>query len=311
MRKEAYLKAVVLCLMMGVFSPILAAEPKTDLLWPAGAPGAKGTDPGDQPSLTYYLADQKTPGTAVVICPGGGYGHLATDHEGDQIARWLNSFGVTGIVLRYRHHARGYEHPIPLQDAQRALSTVRAKAESLHIRPDRIGVMGFSAGGHLASTLGTHFHKGQKDAADPIDQVSCRPDFMILVYPVITMTDPFTHQGSRTNLLGANPPAELVDLLSNEKQVTSETPPTFLIHTETDPAVPVENSLYFYAALRKAGVPAELHLFRQGRHGFGLGASDGAVSAWPKLCEQWMRTMGWVGEVQNSEPRTQNPERRP
>jgi acetyl esterase/lipase len=294
MRKKACFKVVGLCLVMGVAVPILAAEPKTELLWPDGAPGAKGTGPGDQPSLAYYPVDQQTPGPAVLICPGGGYGHLATDHEGVQIAQWLNSFGVTGVILRYRHSAAGYQHPIPMQDAQRALSTVRSKAEQLHIRADQIGVIGFSAGGHLASTLGTHFHKGQPDAPDPIDRVSCRPDFMILVYPVITMTDPFTHQGSRKNLLGDNPSAQLIDLMSNEKQVTADTPPTFLIHTETDPAVPVENSLYFYTALRKAGVPAELHLFRQGRHGFGLGANDGAVSAWPKLCEQWMRTMGYM-----------------
>ena len=273
----------------------LAGEPTSELLWPDGAPGAKAAGPGDRPSLTYYLpAEHKTPGAAVVICPGGGYGHLAVDHEGDQIARWLNSFGVTGVVLRYRHNADGYQHPIPLQDAQRGLSTVRSKAETLHIRADRIGVLGFSAGGHLASSLGTHFHKGLKDAPAPIDRVSCRPDFMVLVYPVITMTDPFTHQGSRKNLLGDDPDPKLIEAMSNEKQVTSETPPAFLIHAETDPAVPVENSLLFYTALRKAGVPAELHLFRQGRHGFGLGANDGEVSVWPKLCEEWMRTMGFV-----------------
>jgi acetyl esterase/lipase len=297
MGQGAYVKAVGLWVVMGVVGQALAAEPKMELLWPGGAPGAKGTGPGDQPSLTYYLADQKSPGAAVVICPGGGYGHLATDHEGDQIARWLNSFGVTGIVLRYRHSGGGYRHPIPMQDAQRALSTVRSKAEQLHIRADQIGILGFSAGGHLASTLGTHFHKGQADAPDPIDRVSCRPDFMILVYPVITLTEPFTHQGSRKNLLGDNPSAELVDLMSNEKQVTPETPPTFLIHGGMDSAVPVENSLNFYTALRKAGVPAELHVFRQGGHGFGLGANDGEVSAWPKLCEQWMRTMGLINNL--------------
>lgn len=292
---RTWLRCTRLLVPMLLFSSGLGGEPTTELLWPNGAPGAKGSSPGDQPSLTYFLPpDRKTPGAAVVICPGGGYGHLATDHEGDQIARWLNSFGVTGVVLRYRHSANGYQHPIPLQDAQRALSTVRSKAEPLHIRPDRIGVLGFSAGGHLASTLGTHFLKGQEDAPDPVDRFGCRPDFLILVYPVITMTDPFCHQGSRRNLLGDSPDPKLIEALSNEKQVTAETPPTFLIHGETDPAVPVENSLAFYTALRKAGVPAELHVFRQGRHGFGLGAKDGEVSAWPRLCEQWMRTMGFV-----------------
>jgi acetyl esterase/lipase len=288
---------------LGVFvvmlAPAWAGDPKVEWLWPAGAPGAKGNAPGDQPSLTYYIpVESKAGGAAVVICPGGGYGHLATDHEGDQVARWLNSFGVTGVVLRYRHNGGGYQHPIPLQDAQRALSMVRSKAESLGIRPDRIGVLGFSAGGHLASTLGTHFHKGRPDANDPVDRVSCRPDFMVLVYPVITLIDPFCHQGSRKNLLGDRPEPSLVESLSNERQVTVDTPPTFLIHGETDNAVPVENSLFFYTALRKAGVPAEMHLFRQGRHGFGLGPNDGEVSAWPRLCEQWMRTMGWVESPQ-------------
>ncbi|MBP8303279.1 MAG: alpha/beta hydrolase [Phycisphaerae bacterium] len=299
MRQCTWCAVVAWWVFVAACAPGLGAEPSLEPLWPAGAPGARGNAPGDQPSLTYFLPEKRTAGgAAVVICPGGAYSHLATDHEGDQVARWLNSFGVTGVVLRYRHNGSGYRHPVPLQDAQRALSTVRSKAESLRIRPDRIGVLGFSAGGHLASTLGTHFYKGLPDAPDPIDRVSCRPDFMVLVYPVITLTDPFTHRGSRQNLLGDQPEPSLVDLLSNEKQVTSDTPPTFLIHGGADTGVPLENSLSFYSALRKAGVPAELHIFRQGRHGFGLGAKDGQVSVWPRLCEQWMRTMGWVASAE-------------
>jgi len=295
MRQCMYPGALGCWVLIAAVAPALGGELRVEPLWPNGPPAAKGNAPGDQPSLTYYVpAERDAGGMAVVICPGGGYNHLATDHEGDQVARWLNSFGVTGVVLRYRHNGNGYQHPVPLQDAQRALSTVRSRAESLGIRPDRIGVLGFSAGGHLASTLGTHFHKGRPDANDPVDRVSCRPDFMVLVYPVITLTDPFCHQGSRRNLLGDKPEQSLVESLSNERQVTADTPPTFLIHAGTDTAVPAENSLFFYTALRKAGVPAEMHLFKQGRHGFGLGAKEGEVSAWPGLCEQWMRTMGWV-----------------
>ena len=287
--------AVVAWILMGVLTQAYAREPQTELLWPGGAPGARGTGPADQPSVTYFFpTEQKTPGPAVVVCPGGGYGALAVGYEGEDVARWFNSFGVTGIVLRYRHSGGGYQHPVPLQDAQRALSLVRSRAAAMHVDPNRIGMLGFSAGGHLTSTLGTHFHTGRPDAADSVDRVSCRPDFLILVYPVVTMTNPFCHVGSRRNLLGDQPDPQRIDSLSNEKQVTSQTPPTFLIHGESDTAVPVENSLAFYTALRKAGVQAELHVFRQGRHGFGLGANDGEVSLWPKLCENWMRTMRWV-----------------
>jgi len=268
---------------------------KVELLWPKGAPGAKGAKDGDKPSLTIYLPPkQKATGTAVVICPGGGYGHLAIDHEGHQIARWLNSFGVAGFILKYRHRnsGAGYGHPAPLQDAQRAVSMVRSRAEEWNTNPNQIGILGFSAGGHLASTAGTHFHKGKADAKDPIDRASCRPDFMVLIYPVISLIEWCAHSGSRRNLLGNKPDEKLVENLSNERQVTPETPPTFLVHTYEDKGVPAENSIFFYLALRKAKVPAEMHLYQKGPHGFGLGQKHGPVSSWPLRCEDWMRGLG-------------------
>ncbi len=256
-------------------------------LWADRAPGATGDKDADKPTLTLWPAPpDKANGAAVVICPGGGYGHLAVGHEGKDVAAWLNSLGVSGYMLKYR--IAPYKHPVPLGDAQRAVRIVRANAEKWKIDPARIGILGFSAGGHLASSAATHFDAGQADAADPIDRVSCRPDFAVLVYPVITMGR-FTHGGSRNNLLGKNPDQALVDLMSNEKQVTAQTPPTFLIHTGNDGAVPVENSLAFFAACRAAKVPAELHVFESGPHGFGLGKPDKPYSAWPKLCEEWMR----------------------
>jgi acetyl esterase/lipase len=267
-----------------------AAEPRTQLLWPDGAPGAKGDRPEDKPTLTVFLPDEsKAVGTAVVICPGGGYGGLATDHEGKQIGEWLNSFGVAGFMLEYRHRGRGYGHPAPLQDAQRAIRTVRAGAEKWKIDPHKVGIMGFSAGGHLASTAGTHFDAGDPNAADAIERVSCRPDFMILCYAVIALDEPYTHQGSQENLLGKDAPPELIKSLSNEKQVTAETPPTFLFHTDEDTGVPAENSVQFYLALRRAKVPAELHIYRAGQHGVGLAKNLPGASVWPEECEAWMR----------------------
>jgi len=272
-----------------------AASHEVELLWPEGAPGAKGSAGGDKPKLTIYLPPkQKATGAAVVICPGGGYGGLAMDHEGHQIAEWLNSLGVAGFILEYRHRnsGAGYGHPAPLQDAQRAVRMVRSKAGECNIDPNRIGILGFSAGGHLASTAGTHFDKGNSEAKDPIDRVSCRPDFMVLLYPVISLGESFAHKGSGRNLLGDNPEPKLLDYLSNEKQVTPQTPPTFLVHTYEDKVVPAENSIYFYLALRKAKVPAEMHLYQKGRHGFGLGKTVGAASSWPLRCAEWMRGSG-------------------
>ena len=269
------------------------ASEKIELLWPAGAPGAKGQAENDKPTLTICLprAD-KAVGTAVVICPGGGYGHLAMSYEGVDVAHWFNSLGVAGIVLRYRHAGTGYAHPAPLDDAQRAIRAVRAHAAEWKIKPDRIGIMGFSAGGHLASTAGTHFDKGHSDAADPVQHENCRPDFMILAYPVISFTTEFTHTGSLKNLLGPNPDPKLVESLSNEKQVTPETPPTFLFHTDADGGVAPENSVLFYLALRRAKVPAELHIYEKGPHGVGLAAKLPATSSWPDRLADWMRGRG-------------------
>ena len=259
------------------------------LLWPSGAPGALGSEAVDKPKITVYRAAAATAnGAAVVVCPGGGYGVLAADHEGKQVAEWLNSFGVSAFVLQYRLGPR-YHHPAPLQDAQRAIRTVRARSAEWGIDPARIGILGFSAGGHLTATAATHFDAGQPGSSDPVERVPSRPDFAVLVYPVISMKDPVTHAGSRRNLLGENPDPKLVELLSNEQQVSAQTPPSFLFHTADDEAVPVENSLQFFEALHKAGVPAELHVFAHGHHGVGLAPDDPALSQWPKLCESWMR----------------------
>ena len=279
-------------LFLGVgFAQAPANMPKADLLWPGGAPGAQGTEDIDKPSLAPYLVPAgRGTGTAVIVCPGGGYVHLAMDHEGDQIAKWFNSLGVTAFVLQYRLGPK-YHHPVELGDAQRAIRTVRSKAAEYRLSPDRIGIMGFSAGGHLASTAGTHFDAGDAAAGDPIDRQSSRPDFLVLCYPVISFGE-FGHQGSKRYLLGDNPDPKLVASLSNETQVTARTPPTFLFHTTTDAAVPVENSVMFYAALRKAGVPAELHIYERGPHGVGLAPTDEVLSSWPARLADWLRVHG-------------------
>lgn len=259
-------------------------------LWPSGAPGALGKEPQDIPTLTPYIPKEKATGAAVIVCPGGGYSHLA-DHEGGPVAEWLNSVGITAFVLKYRIGPR-YHHPTPLQDAARAIRLVRSRAAEWKIDPQRIGILGFSAGGHLASTIGTHFDSGQASATDPIDRASSRPDLLVLIYPVITMGN-FTHGGSKKQLLGDSPSPELVALLSNELQVTKDTPPTFLVHTANDAAVPVENSLHFAEALRKAGVPFEMHIYERGPHGFGLGGKDPVLSTWPASCAAWLRLHGF------------------
>jgi acetyl esterase/lipase len=263
-----------------------------ELLWTAGAPGALGTDDADKPSLTLYPAPAAAASkTAVIVCPGGGYGFLAKDHEGDQIARWLNSLGVSAFLLQYRIAPR-YHYPAPVLDGQRAIRFVRAHAAEYHVLPDRIGIWGFSAGGHLASTTGTHFDAGDPRAADPIDRPSCRPDFMILAYPVISFTTPYTHRGSLRNLLGDNPDPKLVASLSNETQVTAQTPPTFLFSTNEDNGVPAENSVLFYLALRKAGVPAEIHVYERGPHGVGLASTDAVLVTWTQRVKDWLDIRG-------------------
>jgi acetyl esterase/lipase len=257
-------------------------------LWPDGAPGAQGKEFTDIPGVMVYLppADKAT-GAAVVICPGGGYGGLAMDHEGHKVAEWLNTLGIAGVILKYRH-APKYRHPTPLNDAQRAIRFVRANAKEWKIDPNRVGILGFSAGGHLASTAGTHFDKGDPDAKDPIDRLSCRPDFLVLVYPVITLVGPKAHVGSRNNLLGKSPDAKLVESLCNDKQVTADTPPTFLTHTKEDKGVPPENSMMFHEACKKAGVETEIHLYEKGQHGLGLGPKNLEFSEWPTRCSEWL-----------------------
>jgi acetyl esterase/lipase len=239
---------------------------------------------------------EKATGAAIVICPGGGYGGLA-NHEGEHYARCLNESGIAGFVLKYRLGPAGYHHPAMLQDAARAVRTVRAHAGDWKVDPKRIGIMGSSAGGHLASTLLTHFDEGKADAADPIERASSRPDLGILCYPVITLIGPFAHAGSRKNLLGTNPPPELVRELSNELQVTRNTPPCFVWHTDEDSGVPVENSLQFAAALRKAGVPFDLHVYQKGPHGLGLGSRDWNPDKrhpWTRDCVFWLTAQGFT-----------------
>ncbi len=264
-------------------------------LWPDGAPGALGKEEKDVPTLTPYSPDpDKATGAALVVLPGGGYGGLAS-HEGKDYALWLNEHGVAAFVLRYRLGSNGYRHPIMVSDAARAVRLVRARAADWKVDPRRVGIMGSSAGGHLASTLLTHFDAGKPDAEDPIERQSSRPDLGILCYPVITMGE-YTHQGSKNNLLGKDPSPELVRLLSNELQVTRQTPPCFLFHTYEDTAVPVENSLAFAGALRKAGVPFDLHVYQKGRHGIGLGDKPPFVHGhpWANDCLFWLKEQGFV-----------------
>jgi acetyl esterase/lipase len=275
-------------------APPILQEPQTLLLWPGGAPGALGTDDRDKPSITIYMPPSTTgPLTAVIIAPGGSYRALSMNNEGRAPANYFNSLGVAAFVLRYRLGPQ-YHHPIELGDMQRAIRLVRTRAAEWHIAPDKIGVMGFSAGGHLASSASTHFDNGDPGAADPIDRAGSRPDFAVLCYPVISFVEPFTHQGSKTNLLGENPDAALARSLSSETQVTAATPPTFLFHTNADATVPVENSVAYFQALRKAGVPAELHIFKEGRHGVGLAMQDPALAEWSRLLANWMRLSGLV-----------------
>lgn len=272
------------------FEEAIIAEPQTFPLWEDGAPGALGKTETDQPTLTYYPPVNGN-GTAIVIAPGGGYSLVAMNHEGRQIANWLNAIGVAAFVLKYRIGPK-YHHPIELGDAQRAVRLVRSRAAEFGVQPDRIGMMGFSAGGHLASTIATHFDSGNPKADDPIDRAGCRPDFAVLIYAVISFTAPYAHHGSVVSLLGENPDPKLLRQLSNELQVTSQTPPTFLFSTGEDTAVPPENSVTFYEALRKAGIPAELHVFEKGPHGVGLALNHPALNVWPTLLANWLRGRG-------------------
>jgi acetyl esterase/lipase len=275
-------------------APPLMQEPQTILLWPNGAPGAQGAEDRDKPALTIYMPPNTTgPMTAVIIAPGGSYARLSMNNEGRAPANHLNALGIAAFVLRYRLGPQ-YHHPIELGDAQRAIRTIRARAAEWHIAPDRIGMMGFSAGGHLASSASTHFDSGKADAADPIERVSSRPDFAILGYPVISFVESWTHQGSKTNLLGDGPDPALARSLSSDTQVTASTPPAFIYHTNADTVVPAENAVAYYLALRQAGVPAEMHIFKDGPHGTGLAMQDPALAEWPRLLANWLRASGFL-----------------
>lgn len=282
-----------------------AAAPVIDL-WPEGVPNLKADggpehDDGEgrvsnihHPSLTVFKAEHPN-GAAVIVCPGGGYVRLSFQHEGTEVAQWLNSLGVTAFVIRNR--LVQYGQPAPLQDILRAIRTVRSRAGEFQVDAKRIGVIGFSAGGHLAASAATLYADPDGNTGKPIDAYSARPDFAMLIYAVLTMEDPYVHKGSRTALLGKNPSRELIDHYSLEKQVHAQTPPCFLIATEEDHTVPPMNSLMFYEALRKAGVSAELHLFEHGPHGFGLRKDLGPTSEWPQRAAEWMQSHGWIPAV--------------
>ena len=246
-----------------------------------------------KPDIAVYLPSKRiATGQAVIICPGGGYNYLAYDLEGSDVAKFFNAKGLAAIVLKYRPPVSSCNiigHKSPLLDAQRAIRLVRYHSAEWHIDSNKIGIMGFSAGGHLASTAGTHFDAGEKNAADPVESMSSRPDFMILIYPVITMSLPYTHQGSREALLGKNPGDSLIQYFSNELHVTQNTPPVFIVHADDDNAVPVENSLLFYQALRKNGISTEMHIYPKGGHGFALALDKGCLETWPDRCIDWLR----------------------
>ncbi|WPJ96930.1 alpha/beta hydrolase [Coraliomargarita algicola] len=279
------LRLIASCLMMS-----LSLTAQTIELWPEGALNTEGMAEDDVPTLELtFPAEGTANGAAVVICPGGSYRHLVMGHEGRSIAQWFNSIGVTAAVLKYRIPAEGHPHPAPMEDVQRALQIMRSNSENWDLDPSKVGVLGCSAGGHLASTAATHFIDADPTTADPVARVSSRPDFLVLLYPVISMQRAITHSLSRQNLIGKNPSSEFVDLLSNELQVDSETPPTFIVAADNDTAVKAENSVRFYLALRQANVPAELHLYKEGGHGFGFRKQRTLpVHHWPDLLQDWL-----------------------
>ena len=298
-------------LIVFAFTTLSSAQTKVLKVWPDKIPGAIENPAIKEdtvklengqiriskvvsPTITLFFPSKETVnGAAVVICPGGGYGRLAIDHEGDFIAKWFNEIGVTGIVLKYRLPSDAImkdKNIGPLQDVQEAIRIVRRNSKDWNIGPDKIGIIGFSAGGHLASTASTHFNEKVYDS----DGTSARPDFAILLYPVISMNKEITHSGSRTNLLGENPSEELTRRFSNELQVTADTPPTFLVHAEDDKTVPVLNSINYFVSLKKNNIPAELHIYEKGGHGFGLAKNRDTESQWPAACEQWLKMRGII-----------------
>lgn len=301
----AFLSTAVLCLLPDAAAAqsqaaSAAAPPEIALphgqieyLWPSGAPGALGTGDEDKPRLEIFGASGSGPHTAVIVCPGGGYTHLAYEKEGTRIAEWLNLRGISAFVLTYRLAPR-YPYPAPILDGYRAMRWVRSHAQQYAISPDRIGMWGFSAGGHLVGIVGTHFDAGNPQAADPIDRASDRPDFVISSYGGLTLQSGVAKPGAMGSLLGDHPSAELVDDMSPDRHVTAQTPPYFLYATTTDQSVPPLSSAVFYTALVRAGVPAEIHIFQQGPHGTALGQAYPALSLWPQILENWLRLNGWI-----------------
>lgn len=304
------MKLLFWIILMVISLPIYAQFDSITLPLYENVPNAKASDEREQivieditlvskvqePAIQVFLPSKKNATRqAVVICPGGGYGVLAYDWEGTDIAKWLNSQGIAAIVLKYRLPSTVSQespHEVPLMDAQRAMRMVRQHAEEWNIDPGQIGIMGFSAGGHLASTLGTHFDTGNAGSNFPVEQFSSRPDFMILGYPVISLKEHVAHIGSRNNLLGKSPSDELVVKFSNELQVTADTPPTFIFHSQDDTAVPVQHSLLFYAALVQAKVPVEMHLYPKGGHGYSLAINEeDTFKQWSVSCEQWLKAL--------------------
>jgi acetyl esterase/lipase len=303
---------IILLIFINALMMNSAAQTMTIKLWPDGIPGAK-TDASyvekitntdgritrcekvTTPDLTVYLpAPEKANGAAVLICPGGGYGVLAFDHEGNAVAKWLNENGIAGIILKYRLPSDQImidKSVGPLQDAQEAMRVIRRNAVSWKIKPDRIGVIGFSAGGHLASTLSTHYAEKVYDIKD---NTSARPDFSLLIYPVVSFDTAITHMGSRIKLIGLNPDEKQVRRFSNELQITADTPPAFLVHSADDKAVPVMNSIGYFRGLQKNNIPTELHIFQKGGHGYGLSPKGGTESSWPDLCIKWLKAMGLI-----------------
>ena len=283
-------------LLLAIFSFMLNSAMAQEVvpLWQGAAPLAKGTNPTDVPDLTLFLPEKATsPTPAVVICPGGGYARLAFTHEGTNVAQYFQSHGVAAFILRYRLPKNGYLHPVPLTDVQRAMRLVRSHASEWHVDPTKVGVVGFSAGGHLASTVSTHFDRGNPQASDPVDRLGCRPDFALLVYPVISSDVQIAHRGSFANLLGPTPDPALLHTLSNETQVTADTPPTVLVHALDDKGVPPQNSEVYYKTLQQAKVPSDLQEYPTGGHGFGYGSvPDKSPAGWLDKAFGWLRGKG-------------------
>jgi acetyl esterase/lipase len=290
--------ALIFPLSVLVAERLPAGQPEKMLLWPDnadgsnGAPGAVGNAPGDRPELLLSLVKSQQPTAMIIVVPGGGYGGLAADHEGTQMAEWINSLGVSAAICLYRHRnsGGGYGYPYPIMDAQRAIRLARANAQHWNVNPEKIGIIGFSAGGHLTTSVSTTDTLPSGRMMDPVELLSSRPDFAIVCYPVIAFGESFTHLGSQHNLLGPNASPEQLKELSTQNRVTADTPPTFLWHTIEDQPVPVQNAIVYFQALTKHKVPCEMHIFEKGRHGLGLAKDTPGADQWPELCQAWLKT---------------------